>query len=65
MEQEPKILTVAQLAAHLHVKPETVRVWSRAGLIPRIRISRKLVRYDLAAVLAALTKRDDQEQGHA
>lgn len=42
------------IAERLQVQPDIVRVWSRRGRIPVIRITPKVVRYDFAAVLARL-----------
>lgn len=63
MQQETKMLTAEELAERLRVKPGTVRVWSRRGLIPRQRLSPKVIRYDLAAVVAALRQRAQQQTG--
>lgn len=48
------LLTRPELAARLGVRPDTIARWTRAGRIPARRLSPKVVRYDLAAVLAAL-----------
>ena len=50
-------LTAEQLAASLGVKPDTVRDWGRRSLIPRIKVSHKVIRYDLDDVVAALKAR--------
>ena len=55
MKQATELLTTQELATRLRVSPETVRGWARRGLIPTLRISPKVIRYDLAAVLAALS----------
>jgi predicted site-specific integrase-resolvase len=54
IEIEAELLTAEQLAGRLHVKPNTVRVWTRRGRIPAVKLSPKVVRYEWAAVLAAL-----------
>ena len=46
-----------RLAASLGVKPGTIRDWGRCGLIPRVKISHKIVRYDPKDVVAAMKKR--------
>jgi excisionase family DNA binding protein len=51
-----KLLTTEQLAKELSVGAETVEKWGRTGKIPRIQISRKIVRYDRNAVLSALAQ---------
>ena len=50
-----ELLTAEELAERLRVKPDTVRIWTRAGRIPCVRITPKVVRYDVAAVLAKLS----------
>lgn len=55
MEQESELLTAQELAKRLRVSPETVRAWARRGHIPTLRLSRKALRYNLEAVLAALS----------
>ena len=52
--QTSDLLTARELASCLRVSADTVRTWARRGRIPTIRLSRKVVRYDLADVLAAL-----------
>jgi predicted site-specific integrase-resolvase len=54
-----KLVTADELADALKVKPETVRGWSRTGLIPAVRLTPKVIRYDLAAVIRALTERQE------
>lgn len=51
------LLPRAELAARLGVRPTTISRWTRAGRIPARRLSRKILRYDLADVLAALESR--------
>lgn len=55
MDQATELLTARELAKRLRVSPETVRAWGRRGYIPTLRLSRKAVRYNLTAVLAALS----------
>ncbi len=50
-----KLVTAEQLAKELSVGVETIETWGRTGRIPRIRISRKIIRYDRNVVLAALS----------
>jgi excisionase family DNA binding protein len=51
-----ELLTAAELAERLRVKPGTVREWARRGLIPSVRLGHKTIRYRLAAVVAALSE---------
>jgi excisionase family DNA binding protein len=55
MDKATEWLTTRELAKRLRVSPETVREWRRRGCIPALRLSRKAIRYDLEAVLAALS----------
>ena len=48
--------TAEELAERLHVKPSTIRKWSRQGKIPTVRISPKVVRFDPVEVMAILSK---------
>jgi predicted site-specific integrase-resolvase len=58
------LMTAEQLALRLRVRPTTVKKWFRAGLIPALRLSPKVIRYDLAEVLEELAKRPDQSGDH-
>lgn len=51
------LLRADQLAERLGVKPATVLVWNRKGIIPSRRLSHKVLRFDLADVVAALEAR--------
>jgi len=55
MEKATDLLTAKELAKRLRVSPETVRAWARQGRIPTLRLSRKALRYNLEAVIAALS----------
>ena len=57
MGKTTELLTAEELADRLRLKPATVRRWARLGFIPTIRLSPKVVRYDAAAVVDAMTKR--------
>lgn len=48
------LLTAEELGDHLRLSVKTVRQLARAGKIPYIRLSLKIVRYDLEAVTLAL-----------
>ena len=60
MEQE--IVTVGELAKRLHLKPETIRIWARQGLIPSLRPTPKVLRFDMQSVLAAIRKISKRRQ---
>jgi excisionase family DNA binding protein len=51
---DTNLLTAAELADRLKVKADTVRAWARQGRIPARRLSHKVVRFNLADVVAAL-----------
>lgn len=53
----PDLLTASQLAQRLTVKTRTVQQWQRSGLIPAVRLSAKIIRYDLEKVVDALERR--------
>ncbi len=55
-----ELLTTRQVAELLQVTPETVRDWTRHGLIPVIPLRGPVRRYDRDAVLAALRSRQTQ-----
>lgn len=52
------LLNVVEVAEQLKIRPSTVRSWTREGILPCIRITGRVVRYDLESVRAALVKRD-------
>jgi hypothetical protein len=45
------LLTAQELADRLQVRPSTVREWDGQGKVPAFRLSRKVVRYSLDAVV--------------
>jgi excisionase family DNA binding protein len=49
-------LTAAELAERLRVTTPTVLRWHRAGKIPAIQITAKVLRFDLADVLTAIRR---------
>ena len=62
MSNTLELLTAEEVAQRLRIQPETVRTWARQGLIPAIRLSPKVVRYDLAAVVNAMTTRQEEKK---
>lgn len=54
MSTTTELLTADELAERLRVRPGTIRLWSRRGRIPSIRISGKVIRFDVSAVIGAL-----------
>jgi excisionase family DNA binding protein len=47
-------LTAEEVGARLRLKANTVVAWARRGRIPFLRLSRKIIRFKLADVVAAL-----------
>ncbi len=58
-----ELLTANELAERLQVQPETVRGWSRRGLIPKVQLTPKVIRYDFIAVVDAMTRRQAAQTG--
>ena len=56
------LVTAEELAKQLSLSPGTVRRWAQAGIIPRLRLSGKVIRFDPAEVEAAL-RRNAIEEG--
>ena len=52
-----EFLTAEQLAQDLSLKPATIKRWALEGIIPCLRLSPKVVRFDPAEVEKALKKR--------
>ena len=59
-----ELLTAEELADQLRVQPGTVRQWYRRGLIPAVRLTPKVIRYNLPSVIDALRKRQEAKEGH-
>lgn len=60
---ETDLLTTEELAERLHVRPSTVREWARRGKIPTVRLSPKVVRYSLAAVVNSVGQARQEAKG--
>lgn len=48
------LITAEEIARHFGVTVPTVNRWVRRGLIPCVRVTRKVVRFDIATVREAL-----------
>jgi len=49
-----ELLTCEEVAARLHIRPSTVRRWAQDGRIPTVRLTPKVVRYNLSEVVRAM-----------
>ena len=58
-----RLLSQTEVAKALQVHPLTVSRWTTARIIPCHRVGR-IVRYDLAAVLAAIAKAENEKGGN-
>ena len=56
------MVTAEELAKRLSLSAETIRLWAREGIIPAIKITGKVIRYDPADVDRALRERSEQRQ---
>jgi excisionase family DNA binding protein len=52
------LLTAAEIADRLRVRPSTILEWQRSGRIPSIRLSHKVLRFNLGDVVTALKSPD-------
>lgn len=52
--RDDELLTAAELAARLTVKPATILGWYRAGKIPGRKLSHKVIRFSLPEVISAM-----------
>jgi excisionase family DNA binding protein len=62
-EKRTEYLTARQLAEHLQVSEATVRRLRQRGLIPAVRLTDRLVRYNLKDVRAALSRAASKQRG--
>jgi excisionase family DNA binding protein len=58
-------LTAKELATHVRLKPRTLLRWARLGIIPAIRVTPRVVRFDLAAVQQAIAERALEDRSDA
>ena len=61
--QTIELLTTEELAARLKLETSTIREWARSGKIPVLRLSAKVLRFNLAEVMAALQSGNGSEGG--
>ena len=60
-----RILTACQMADQLGLKESTIRKWGKSGLIPVIKPTAKVIRFDPKDVVAALKQRTKEVVGAA
>ena len=60
MHSTTQLLTANELADLLRLRPDTIRLWTRESIIPAIRITGKVIRYDPVEVERALRDRSDR-----
>jgi len=61
--REQEILNREQVAERLGVSPRLVGEWALAGILPCLRLSRKVQRFEWEAVLRALRARSRRPEG--
>lgn len=57
-----ELVTAEELGARLRVRPSTVKLWTKEGIIPAIPINKKIVRYSVRRVMDALEARGRGDQ---
>lgn len=61
-----ELLTAEELAQRFRIRADTVRAWARARIIPSVRVTSKVIRFDFHAVVVALKERQEKrEVNHA
>ena len=60
MHSTTQLLTANELANLLRLRPDTIRLWTRESIIPAIRITGKVIRYDPVEVERTLRERSDE-----
>jgi len=53
----PKLVSKKELAARFSVHPKTIEKWVDAGILPKVRINPRCVRFDLARCDLAMDRR--------
>jgi excisionase family DNA binding protein len=62
MEHARTKMTADELADVWKLQAETIRLWTRQGIIPAIRMTGKVVRYDPVEVEEALRRRSAERE---
>ena len=56
------LITAVDLGERIGVRASTIRSWARKGVIPVVRISHKVIRFDYEVVLEALQAANQQTE---
>ncbi|MFA6242040.1 MAG: helix-turn-helix domain-containing protein [Candidatus Hydrogenedentales bacterium] len=59
-----ELVTAEEIADRLCLRPSTIKRWAQENIIPALRLSGKVVRFDPEAVERALRARAAQTQPH-
>jgi len=54
------LVTAEELGKRLNLTPDTIRRWARSKIIPSLKLSGKVVRFDIDEVEEALRKRGEK-----
>jgi len=57
--RDEELMTTAELARALRVRPRAVRSWIKRGLIPVVRIGERTLRFSWPDVVAALERGEE------
>jgi predicted site-specific integrase-resolvase len=52
-----ELITSNELGERLRLRPDTIKRWTREGLIPCLKLSGKVIRYDFEDVVKAIRQR--------
>jgi hypothetical protein len=61
ISQLDDLITSVDLAEELRLAPNTVRKWTRLGILPAVKIGRNFIRYDRNAVRRAIARYQQKE----
>ena len=62
IEMAKRLLTACQMANCLSLEESTIRRWARKGLIPWVKPTPKVIRFDAADVVRALKERSREAE---
>lgn len=61
--QRDRLLTVEEIADYIQVKPKTIYNWASLGIIPCIRMNKRIVRFKLEKVIKWLAGYEQKGRG--